>query len=314
MLFLAIERGVEQMRGARGTGLASSPIAMRHPRRLNLLRILSLGLGLLPPGCGQGALAKLLTRHRWGQSLIVRQRLVGGATVELDLRDSPQAIAYVTRRYEPDIVAVISRLLPQFGTFFDVGANIGLVTFSIAARRPDVSIHAFEPDPANAERWRRNRQLNRSERVVLEPSALGATIGTVGIFRGMESGWTYVGPTARHDMPTSSMTTLDTYVGQQGLGAIDVVKLDVEGYELFALQGSQQLLEQGRIGAIVCEINPPLLAKNGVKRQDVVSFLATYRYSPQPITRTGARRLRITETIETAGDLVFVRDGIGLRR
>jgi FkbM family methyltransferase len=286
---------------------------MAHSLRIFLLRVLSLGLGMLPPGCGQSFVARFLTRRQWGKTLIVRQRLVGGGILELDLGDPPQAIAFVTRRYEPDIVALVCRLLPESGTFFDVGANIGLITFLVASRRRDVLIHAFEPDSVNAERWRRNRKLNPTTRVVLEPSALGASVRTISVLRGRESAWTYVAPAGSEGTQEAAMTTLDTYVERHNLSAVDVLKLDVEGYELFALQGGKRLLSDARIGAIVCEMNDPLLARNDIKRDDIVSFLADYGYSPELIPRTGTRRFRSPETLETSGDLLFVSGRSNLR-
>ena len=280
---------------------------MTRSPRLVPLRALSLGLGILPPGCGQSAVARLVTRRRWGRQFVTRQRLRTGAAVELDLGDPPQSVAFVTRRYEPDMITAISRLLPDRGILFDVGANIGLITFSVAAIRPEVSIHAFEPDPSNAERWRRNHKLNPDARAALEPTALGASAGAVSMVRGHEAGWTHVGPAVGSATPMAEMTTLDSYVDERGISTVDVLKLDVEGYELFALRGGQELLDRHRIGAIVCELNDPLLARYGVKRADVISFLAGYGYSPNLIPHTGARRFRRAETLETSGDLVFMR-------
>jgi FkbM family methyltransferase len=245
------------------------------------------------------------------EQAIHRQRLQGGCNIDLDLGDPPQAVAFVTRRYEPDIVALITRLVPRGGTFFDVGANIGLITLSVAVRRPDVSIHAFEPDSENAARWRSNHELNVAPRAVLHPSALGASNGTVAVFPGNESGWTYVASAEDESVPRAPMTTLDTFAEQHGINEIDVLKLDVEGYEPFVLEGARRILRQARIDFIICEMNDPLLARSGHRRTDIVSFLAQYGYKPRVVPRTGARRLRNQATLETAGDLLFISDRVG---
>ena len=36
---------------------------------------------------------------------------------------------------------------------------------------------------------------------------------------------------------------------------IDVLKVDVEGYEPAVLRGAARLLSEGRVGAVVCELN-----------------------------------------------------------
>ncbi len=46
---------------------------------------------------------------------------------------------------------------------------------------------------------------------------------------------------------------LDDYASEQGLGQIDLLKLDIEGHELFALQGATGLLSEGRIAHLMFE-------------------------------------------------------------
>jgi FkbM family methyltransferase len=258
---------------------------------------------------GQQAIAvRLLGDHLYTPQTFVRQTLVGGGILDLDLSNWTERYVYLTRRYEPDIVSLIERRLPKGGVFFDVGANIGLISFSIGGRRADALIRAFEPVPETGQRWLRNRELNPDVHAVLEVVAVGAQDGSVSIARPVDqSGIGWVPGGADEALPHSLMevpvVALDRYAAHHGFERIDVLKLDVEGYEQFALQGCSRLLEQRRIGCIICELNDPLLERHGTTRQELIAWLESRGYNPLQIPRTGARRLR---RVSQAADIAFV--------
>jgi FkbM family methyltransferase len=224
--------------------------------RLRWLRALAFANGLLPPGMGQYTIARRLVG---GRSVLppvaVTQRLVSGAVVELDLRDRIQAETFLVRRYAGDVVDALTRRLSAGQVFFDVGANVGLVTFSVGALVPNISIHAFEPHPLNVARWRRNRELNQCVRASIETVAVGGKSGSTQLHVGDESGAHYVPASAEGCGMTVRMTTLDEYAEARGVDMIHALKLDVEGHEPFVLAGAEGLLRARRIKCIVCELN-----------------------------------------------------------
>jgi len=263
-------------------------------------------LRFVPSGLGAHAGARRVIA--WTQplpSVRLRQRLLGGAFVELNLADRAQAQAYLTRRYEAEVVASLTRLVPPRGVFFDVGANVGLITFSVAARRPDISIHAFEPDPANAQCWLRNLELNEGARAVLEQVAFGAKEDEGTLLRGDESGWSFIAPPGSKGGIKVPMTTIDAYAEAQGFATIDALKVDVEGYECLVLQGAGSLLRQRAIGLIVCEVNEPVLERSGFTQRELISLLSGFGYDVRTIPHVGAQRLR-RQSVESSGNLLFV--------
>ena len=288
-----------------GPHSARQTAGMTLPERA-VLFLLSRLLGALPVGVGQHAVARRLEpRFRRANGAIVQTSLSGGGCFELNLSDRNQLHTYLTRRYEPEVVATIAASVRPGGCFIDVGANIGLITFSVGARRRDIQIVAFEPDPTNVDAFRRNQVLNTEVRVVLEHSALGSTIGEVEVVSGDESGWSHVRAPSQTAGCTVAMTTLDSYAQQLQLETVDVLKIDVEGYELQVLSGSDDLLSGRRIGAIVCEVNDLNLQRNGSSRDELISQLAGHEYDPSPLPPVGAHRLRRSTTIESAPELLF---------
>ena len=49
--------------------------------------------------------------------------------------------------YETDYINYFISSIPVGGVFFDIGANIGIYSLTIAHHRPDIKIYAFEASP-----------------------------------------------------------------------------------------------------------------------------------------------------------------------
>ncbi|MGB6430239.1 MAG: FkbM family methyltransferase [Candidatus Acidiferrales bacterium] len=145
----------------------------------------------------------------------------------------------------------------------DGGANIGYSTSIFAARLGSKGkIHSFEPDPRafcelqkNVRVWEDRGQCGP---FVLHHAALGARTGTATLHVPESSGWN--GGRARIETtpiaePGSrlevNLVSLDE-VFRSG-ERISVVKLDLEGFELDALMGMEQMLRERRIDHIVFE-------------------------------------------------------------
>jgi len=148
--------------------------------------------------------------------------------------------------------------LPGFATgpgevVLDVGANVGLFTLRQALH--GAHVYAFEPDPDAFSRLQRNVAANRTPgRVDLFHRALGERPGRATLARSHGTVLTRVLPDARGEV---DVVTLDQVVGDLGLPAIDLLKLDVEGDEANILRGGARALAVTR--RVVMEYHGPEL-------------------------------------------------------
>jgi FkbM family methyltransferase len=148
---------------------------------------------------------------------------------------------------------------------YDVGANIGFFTI-LCARLvgPEGRVFAFEPMPANVATLRHNIAMNGLENVTVVEKALSFSSGTAELFispwpafhslnvegavkrdnRGRDAGAPIVVETV----------TLDGFLRGHGGPVPDLVKLDVEGAELLALEGMRETLRT-RAPLLVCELH-----------------------------------------------------------
>ena len=155
------------------------------------------------------------------------------------------------------------RLLKHFGInlVFDVGANVGEYSALILdTLGPHTTVHAFEPS-ADAYSVLSSRLLGRSG-VHLHPFGLGFEEAEVPLYTNQPaSTWASVLPrraeyTGVTFMPagTVRLRRLDVVCRELNLCHIDLLKVDVEGYDLAVLQGAGELLESGaiKIGRASC--------------------------------------------------------------
>ena len=133
--------------------------------------------------------------------------------------------------------AAIAPYLSDGGTFVDVGANIGLYALW-AARRvgPSGRVIAVEPHPATAERLSFNIAANGHDNIRVVRSAVGKTEGTAKLHAsaggnsGQSSLLADVAFRSEQAFRVPVRPLLDI-VTEAGLSAIDVLKVDIEGYE-----------------------------------------------------------------------------------
>jgi hypothetical protein len=53
------------------------------------------------------------------------------------------------------------------------------------------------------------------------------------------------------------VTTIDHEIGKRGLGLVDFIKVDAEGFDLKVLKGAARMLRQKQIGVVQFEYNAP---------------------------------------------------------
>lgn len=137
-------------------------------------------------------------------------------------------------------------------TVIDVGANVGVYTFS-AARRVGATgrVLAIEPFPSCICCLEATVSLNDLTWVQICPGAASDRNGTAYLKQGTTSELNALVPDEMIDVNAESSAvqavncfTLDRLMLDQALDRVDFVKIDAEGHELAVLSGSTKLLER----------------------------------------------------------------------
>lgn len=168
-----------------------------------------------------------------------------------------------TGDYERTAIDAFIRLLPTGGTVVDVGANIGVLSLLAAkAVGPRGTVVAFEPIRQNRELAASNAARNGIANVRMVDKAVGDTEGQLTLYRSDSDCGTH---SARPSSGTSErveVVRLDGWVSREGLTSIAALKIDVEGFDGFVLDGARRSVLAWR-PVILVEYVPRQLAACG---------------------------------------------------
>lgn len=127
---------------------------------------------------------------------------------------------------------------------FDIGAHAGFYTLLASELiGMEGQVIAFEPLPRNLHYLHRHIALNCCRNVVVIEAAVGDADGSVRFEEGPNSSMGCVSPRGHLEV---KMVSLDELVRRGTLPAPDVIKIDIEGGELDALEGARRILKQCR--------------------------------------------------------------------
>lgn len=148
-------------------------------------------------------------------------------------------------------------LAAQQTVFIDVGANVGQHSLFMAAH--GASVHAFEPLKQVRERLLAQIDANRLDNICVHPLGLGNENARIPFFaptgNNLGIGSFDPGTVSKGNVNIGDLELAagDSYFQTRGIDAIDLIKIDVEGFEKLVLQGLQESLGRTR-PIVVCEI------------------------------------------------------------
>ncbi|VTU00933.1 Methyltransferase, FkbM family OS=Oscillatoria acuminata PCC 6304 GN=Oscil6304_3683 PE=4 SV=1: Methyltransf_21 [Gemmataceae bacterium] len=193
-----------------------------------------------------------------------RTGTVHGARMSLDLAEHIQRMVYLGA-YERTETRLIRRYLQPGMNVVDVGANVGYYSL-LAARRVGATgrVLAVEPSAVAADRLAATIKDNAIPNIHVERVGLGQSRGEAILFDPRPDNHS---PTMLGDPGGAGrvvpIRTLDEVTAECGLTHIDLLKIDVEGYEPRVFAGAEELFAARRIRAVLCEFNEFWLVKGG---------------------------------------------------
>jgi FkbM family methyltransferase len=209
---------------------------------------------------------------------------VGGFWFVCDLRDSISREVCFTGSYEPQETALVDDMLQPGMTFVDVGANWGYFTL-LGASRVGLAgrVVALEPDPRMFCLLADNVQRNRASQVTCLPVAASAQAGTVQLTGFRESDGNFglsrvVASNSGADLIEAEAKSLDAILDDLDIESVDLLKMDIEGAEGFALSGLARSLAAHRIKRILLELHPDYLNEHGMTVESAVTPLVDAGY------------------------------------
>jgi FkbM family methyltransferase len=154
--------------------------------------------------------------------------------------------------HEPLATKVMSDELSRGMVVVDIGSNIGYyVTLESKMVKSEGRVVAVEPDPINFSYLLKNITLNGLNNVTVVNKAITDRDGTVKFIRRRRSNLSKVLENDQ-DLAFSDITniiqvqavTLDNLIEQLGLERLDLIRMDIEGYEAQIINASENILKK----------------------------------------------------------------------
>lgn len=241
------------------------------------------------------SLADYLTKNQGPK----RYNILNGVVMEIDASKKGER-GIIFNLYEPEATQKVLAIAKEGGIVFDIGAWMGYYT--VLAAKTAKKVVAVEIDDKNCQRIKTNVDANGFSNVTVLNIAAGDKSSEVMLLEGQASyshkassqvmlleGQASAAHREAHKMSmrTVRMEPLDNIIiSEMKISKINLVIMDIEGYEYFALMGMQRSLSTGIIQNLICEIHPAMLKENGITEDDVMSFLSNCGYNITYLDKT----------------------------
>lgn len=174
----------------------------------------------------------------------------------------------------------------------DIGGNVGYFSALLASCATDGHVHIFEPIPLNAAMIRTTMLLNGFANATVNQMALSTSDGEVQFSVSHDSAYSSmrsIGTSAEVRSITVRMGKLDTYLIENGIDRVDVVKVDVEGAEDLVLRGAEALFSDAarRPRLVMLELAAANLEPYGVTVAGVIATMAGWGYAAHIVGNDG---------------------------
>ena len=225
-----------------------------------------------------------------GNNRSIVTKRIDGVNFELDMKEVIDSAMYYEGTREPGTSQALKKLCKRGHVVFDIGANIGSHSLPIASYvGEEGKIYAFEPVPWAINKLMRNLELNKFNNLVVESIALSDVSENevnmdfrasfkIGSESGVDrdgkigSGWW-----SECDHIKVRMDTLDSYVSSHQISRLDLIKLDVDGFEGKVIRGALETLKRFQ-PVLIMEIAPAWTEMRGDDMTDILHEIEQLGY------------------------------------
>jgi len=189
--------------------------------------------------------------------------------------------------------------------FYDIGANDGV--FSLGYAAASRVVHAFEPSEQACSRLTERALARGIGNIAVHRVALADSTGTMTLHRFSDDTFNSLYPRAEDQLSHYSLDAaeseevrvvrLDEFAAEEGLPPPDVVKIDIEGAELFALRGAAQTIRSA-MPVILVEYSVDNTTNAGYDRREIATLLRGWDYDVRGLLRNRDTALHAGEALE----------------
>lgn len=210
----------------------------------------------------------------------MRECTRNGFHYRLDISDYMQHAIYFGLQNDTDFDReFLYSLIKKDAVVLDIGANIGETTLHFARLASNGIVFGFEPVPYVFDFFQNNVRLNNVDNIIAQNIAL-SNKDEVLFFQDTPNKNSSGITLNKNEVENSAKvlaTTLDSLDAKQAFKKIDLIKIDVEGFEPFVLEGASNSILKYRPKMYV-EINHDHLQRNNFSNTDLLFIIQNLGY------------------------------------
>lgn len=222
--------------------------------------------------------------------------------------------ALTKTRFRP-LIPMISEHIKQDSIVIDVGANAGYFTKIFSKLAPQGKVYSFEPGSYARSIITRVVKVHGLSNVTILPYGLGDKAAAHELHLPLKKsgslgyGLGHIGDDRRVDARDTvsekiDIKTLDDFVAENSITRVDFIKIDIEGWELRALEGAHSTISRHR-PVLMLEMIDRFLGRAGDSSRKMWDFLKSFGYDIYRYDETG--RMDFLEAPIEEGDIICVR-------
>ena len=205
----------------------------------------------------------------------------GGIKLNLDISNEIDHGLYFN--YKDAGQEKLFELVKSDMVIIDVGVNIGTTILKFAKYAENGKVIGFEPDIEMYAKAKKNIALNNFKNILLIDKGLGNETMRLKLYRVHENnpGMNRILDSGQidcnYDFTEIEVIKLDDFTRDNNIEKIDLIKIDVEGYEFNVIQGGIEVLKKMRPIFFV-ELVDRNLRENNTSEEQLVRFFENYNY------------------------------------
>jgi len=215
------------------------------------------------------------------------EREIHGSRMLLDDRDpglSKELLEKGTR--EDEAPHLLADLVQPGWTCLEIGANLGF--YALIEAKAGAKVYAIEPVPRCIDILGQNVELNGFNNVSIHEVAIGNRNGTAKFNESAATNWGRMTEAKARPQQGQEITVLemklDSFVAAEGIERIDLLRFDVEGYEVELIEGAQKTISEMLVGSwMFAEFHPRCFDDPVADLQPTVENIISHGFVPRHV-------------------------------
>lgn len=245
---------------------------LRFPFFETILYFLASKLGL------SNLVAKVAPGNNLYKTNSIRKTNRNGINYILDLSDYQHWIIYFGITKDDPIG--LFELVKSGDTIIDIGTNIGQTAMMFAKLGgKETRVYGFEPDPINYALATENLKLNSFKNIQLFNFGLGSKIEELRlkVNSSQNRGGNRIDRFQTKDSFTIKIDTLDHVLEKDRVTKVNLIKIDVEGFELEVLKGAKNTITNFK-PTLFIEVDDTNLREQGGSAEELLRYVMELGY------------------------------------